>query len=81
MTVPQGKQTVTDDEIIETMASHQDPAFTTAELASMFNMSAEGIRGRLKDLVESGDVDNKKPTSRTVIWWVYCDSSEDELSK
>ena len=81
MTVPQGKQTVTDDEIIETMRGHEDPAFTTAELAGLFDMTTEGIRGRLNDLARSGDVDYKKPTSRTVIWWVYSDESVDELSK
>lgn len=81
MTVPQGKQTVTDDEIIETMSSHPDPAFTTAELAEIFEMHAEGVRGRLNSLYESGEIARKKPTSRTVIWWVYSDESDAPLSK
>lgn len=78
MTVAQGKQTVTDDEIVETMAAHPDPAFTTGELGEVFGMSAEGIRGRLKDIDE---VKSKKPTSRTVLWWVCYDESESMLSK
>ena len=81
MTVPQGKQTVTDDEIVETMAGHDDPAFTTSELAGIFEMTTEGIRRRLKKLAEEEVVNYKKPTARTVIWWVYSDSSEDELRK
>ena len=81
MTVPQGKQTVTDDEIIETIASHPDPAFTTSELAEIFDMSTEGVRGRLNKLAEEGKIAKKKPTTRTVIWWVHSDESEDLLSK
>ena len=81
MTVPQGKQTVQDHEIVKTMAGHEDPAFTTSELADMFGMTTEGIRRRLKKLAESGAVKYKKPTARTVIWWVYSDASEDELRK
>lgn len=81
MTVPQGKQTVTDDEIVQTMAEHPDPVFTTAELADIFEMSSEGIRGRLNALEEQGCVCRKKPTARTVMWWVHSDESESELSK
>lgn len=81
MTVPQGKQTVTDAEIVDEMKSRPDPAFTTAELADIFNMTSEGIRGRLNDLRENGDVYRKKPTTRTIIWWVQSDESEDWLSK
>ena len=76
MTVPQGKQTVSDDEIVETMASLPDPAFTTGELAKIFDMTVEGIRRRLNSLHDESKVCRKKPTSRTVIWWVQSDESD-----
>jgi hypothetical protein len=44
----------------------------------MFGMTSEGIRGRLESLQEEGRIYKKKPTERTVIWWVehgYCDVS------
>jgi predicted ArsR family transcriptional regulator len=67
--MPQGKETVSDKEIIEFMRSDQDPAYTTSELADHFEMSSEGIRGRLEDLEKRGRIFKKKPSSRTVIWW------------
>lgn len=81
MDVPQGKQTVTDNEIVETMNAHPDPAFTTGELAEMFGMTVEGIRHRLESLHDEGRIYRKKPTPRTVIWWVESDYSEAVLSK
>jgi len=68
--VPQGKQTVSDDEIVRRLREHPDPAFTTSEIGDMFEMSTEGIRGRLADLEDRGLLCRKKPTSRTVVWWV-----------
>lgn len=81
MDVPQGKQTVTDDDIIETMRSHCDPAFTTAELAELFDMTTEGIRRRLEKLRKEEQLYKKKPTKRTVIWWIEEDQSDVVLSK
>jgi len=76
MDVTQGKRTVTDDEIVRTMREHSDPAFTTGELADIFEMTSEGVRGRLEDLHKEGRVYKKKPTPRTVIWWVEEDYSD-----
>jgi|AntRauMinimDraft_3_1070383.scaffolds.fasta_scaffold04278_2 predicted ArsR family transcriptional regulator len=66
----QGKRTITDDEIVERMRAVSDPAFTTSELASEFGLTTEGIRGRLKQLESEDRIQSKKPSSRTVIWWV-----------
>ena len=66
----QGKQTITDDEIVGEMRSAADPAFTTSELAAVFGLTTEGIRGRLKQLEQGDRIQSKKPSSRTVIWWV-----------
>jgi response regulator of citrate/malate metabolism len=72
----QGIQTVEDEEIITAMREHPDPAFTTFELAEEFDMSSEGMRHRLEQIREDGPVRKKKPTKRTVIWWVKWDQPE-----
>jgi predicted HTH transcriptional regulator len=81
MDMPQGKQTVSDEEIITIISQHPDPAFTTGELAELFGMSTEGIRGRLSKLQDKGLISKKKPTNRTVIWWSLSDEQTYELSK
>lgn len=81
MDVPQGKETVTDREIIEIMRESSEPAFITSEVADMVGMTTEGARGRLEQLREEGLVYKKKPSSRTVLWWVYSDEREPVLSK
>jgi len=65
----QGKQTVTDNEIIQWMREQPDPAFTTAEVAEEFDMSGEGMRNRLRNLANEGRIEYKKPTPQNVIWW------------
>jgi len=67
--MPQGRRTVSDDEIIEHMRTADDPAFTTKEVAAAFDMGTEGMRGRLNQLADEGRIHRKKPSSRTVIWW------------
>lgn len=76
----QGKRTVSDDEIIEKMNERADPAFTTNELADIFDMSAEGIRNRLKKLHKNGRVYRKKTGARTVLWWTENDQREPVVS-
>jgi predicted transcriptional regulator len=67
--MPQGRMTVTDDEIVEEMRRRDDPAFITKEIASWFDMGTEGMRNRLKSLADQGRIRAKKPSSRTQIWW------------
>lgn len=74
--VPQGKRTVSDDEITRKLREHPDPAFTTSEVADMLDMSTEGARGRLGDLFNEDEICRKKPTTRTVVWWVPEDQRE-----
>lgn len=74
------RKTVTDDEIIRWMTESPEPAFTTAEVADNFDMTVEGMRGRLDSLREGEEVYRKKPTSRTVIWWTETDYDGSALS-
>jgi len=77
----QGKMTVDDNQIIEHMRQSGDPAFTAGELAEFFDMSTNGMRERLSQIKQNGEIQNKKPTARTVIWWHEADYSEPVLSK
>jgi len=72
----QGKQTVTNQEIKDVMTESSDPAFTTSEIAAQFGLSVEGMRGRLEELAEKGEVLKKKPGPRTVLWWVREDQRD-----
>lgn len=78
--MPQGKRTVTDDEMLKFMRESSDPAFTTRELADHFEMTTEGVRGRLTSLESTGAVFRKKPSPRTIIWWLPEDQEPAECS-
>lgn len=67
--MPQGRRTVTDEEIIRWMKTNDGPAFIAREVAEAFELSVESARERLEELRETGDVLRKKPSSRTVIYW------------
>lgn len=60
---------MSDENIIDYMLNHDDPAFTTREIADYFDMTPPGIRNRLEDLAKAGEIKRKKPANRTVIWW------------
>jgi len=77
----QGKRTVADDDIIRAMRDAEGPAYTTGEIATRVDMTPEGARGRLEDLVEKGRVMRKKPSPRTVVWWLPEDQSPPVSSK
>lgn len=67
--MPQGRRTVSDDEIVRFMEESPDPAFVTSEIADELEMSTEGARNRLENLRDEGRIHRKKPASRSVIWW------------
>jgi len=65
----QGKRTITDDELMTTIATLEGPAFTVRELAAKVDLSEQGVRERLAELESKGAIVSKKPGARTVIWW------------
>jgi len=67
--MPQGKQTVSDPEILSQMENAEGPAVTASELADACGMSVEGMRNRLQALASRGAIGRKKTGHRTVIWW------------
>jgi predicted transcriptional regulator len=67
--MPQGKQTVTDDELLENMREDTDPIHSAAEIAEMVGVTRQCVFNRLQQLHEDGRVGRKKSGSRTVVWW------------
>jgi len=67
--MPRGKRTVTDEEILEFFEQHADPVYSAPELEPEWDMTEEGIRIRLNDLVERGELLTKKPGSNTRVYW------------
>lgn len=66
----QGKMTATDDDLINWMREQSDPAYVASEVAEAFDMSTEGVRVRLEALEKEGRLMSKKPSPRTVLWWL-----------
>jgi predicted transcriptional regulator len=67
--MPQGKQTVTDREIIEAMEESSDPIHSAREIAEIVGVTRQCAFDRLQQLREEGRVDSKKSGARTVVWW------------
>jgi len=73
-----------DIDILRYFVESPDPVLFTAELAEKMEMTTEGVRHRLNNLVERGLLRTKKPGHRTRVYWIshegrqyYADASED----
>jgi len=47
-----------------------EPAFVVQEIADELDVTAEGARHQMSQLVERGLLKRKKPGERTVLYWV-----------
>ncbi|MFB6113612.1 MAG: hypothetical protein ABEJ58_05865 [Halodesulfurarchaeum sp.] len=73
---------VSDDELIRAIREDiEGPAFTAGELAEIVGMSVEGVRKRLDELYEEGEINRKKPGARTTIWYDESDYRASKLSE
>lgn len=61
---------MSDDEIIKTVAQHDDKAVTAGEVAKNVEISRAGVLQRLDKLADEEVVTKKKVGSRAVVWWV-----------
>jgi hypothetical protein len=68
--MPQGKETVSDTQIIDAISDHPDPFIASSELASMFDHTRQWAHNRLSELHERGEIEKKEAGERSVIWWV-----------
>lgn len=68
--MPQGKQTVADEEIVEAIRENDDPVVAAIEVAEEFGLSRQWAHQRLEKLVNADRVQKKNSGSRNVIYWV-----------
>jgi len=66
----QGKQTVSDEQIIELLEDSTDPFMSATEVADMFDHTRQWAHIRLQDLSDRDKVRKKKAGESSVIWWV-----------
>lgn len=66
----QGKQTVSDKEMLSYFEENTDPVYSAVELELVWDMGEEGIRQRLNDLVDEGQLDTKKMGSSARVYWL-----------
>jgi predicted transcriptional regulator len=67
---PWSSQKMSDDEILETIQSHEDRAVTAVDLAEVLDLTSTRIAQRLNKLNEAGKVRKKKVGGRAVVWWI-----------
>ena len=68
--MPQGKKTVSDEQIINWVDDHNDPIVAAAEVANQFEHSRQWAHARLQQLEDSGKIQKKEAGERSVVWWV-----------
>lgn len=59
---------IPDEEILQLVRDHPDPVVGTAEIADALDFSRNGTKKRLDQLVEQGDLENKKIGTVSVFW-------------
>lgn len=60
---------VTDDELVAAMRSCDCPVVTTGDLVDHVDMTKDGVRRRLNQLIERGKVSRKQVGARAVVYW------------
>lgn len=67
--------TVSDDEILSVIRSHEDPVVSTAEVAEDLPIGHQGTLNRLGDLRDGGYV-HTKLVGNARAWWLTEDGQE-----
>ena len=62
----------TPEEVVNELQERTDPAFSTSEIADMFDMTVDGMRRKLKKLEANGELQSKPASLRCTIWWLPC---------
>ena len=68
--MPQGKETVSDEDILAAMRSSDDPVVSATEIGDHFDHTRQWAHQRLEQLYEEGMVEKKEASKRSVVWWV-----------
>lgn len=67
--MPQGKETVSDQDIIEALRKLEGGFGATIEIADEFGMSRQWAHQRLMRLYNQGRIHRKQPSPQNVIYW------------
>jgi response regulator of citrate/malate metabolism len=73
--------TLSDKEILEALRDDPGRAWTAGEIADCHDMSQNGIRRRLFQLDEEGELCCKMPNENTLIFWLPDTDNHSQLSK
>jgi len=61
---------IRDVDILHVFVSSADPAFVPSEVADALDVTTEGARHQMDNLVERDLLGKKKPGQRTVLYWI-----------
>lgn len=61
---------VTDDQILNTVASGDDPVHTVPDMVEEVDLGRDGLRRRLNKLEKKGEVVSKTVGAKAVVWWI-----------
>jgi predicted ArsR family transcriptional regulator len=68
--MPGGREPmISDRQILNVLAEADDPWLTTSEIADKLDYSNQGIKQRLKELAEDGDLCSKR-AGISWVWWL-----------
>jgi predicted transcriptional regulator len=61
---------ITAFDILSVFVGSDDPAFVPAEIAAELDVTTEGARHQMDNLVRKDLLAKKKPSQRTVLYWI-----------
>jgi len=65
-----------DVDVLRYFVESPDPVLFASELAEPMDMTTEGVRHRLNNLVDAGHLHTKKPGHRTRVYWLSREGRE-----
>jgi predicted transcriptional regulator len=71
-------RTFLNEEVLSAIQEMDEPVVTLRDLAEVMEPSKEAINPRLKELVESGELNKKRAGANAIVYWV---SSDNGLAK
>lgn len=67
---PGPEPSITPEKVLQIFVNSPDPAFVPSEIAEELDVTTEGARHQMEQLVEKGYLGKKKPGQRTVMYWL-----------
>jgi predicted transcriptional regulator len=74
--LPGPEPDITAVDVLHEFVVSTDPAFVPSEIGDRLDVTTEGARHQMNNLVEQGLLAKKKPGKRTVLYWITKDGRE-----